>query len=119
MSTKGKNIGIAQPRSRPPRPNLLKTTKAGFKYPNSIINSHYQPNLFGTPSSNNRKLGIYHKQEKNKGKLQFNLEAQVGQMDRLNRVKAAAMARSTLNVNQPPQNQPEEGKEQENNDTQV
>ena len=66
MSSKGQNIGIAQPRSRPPRPNLLKTTKAGFQYPNSIINSHYQHSLFGTPSSNNRKLGIYHKQEKNK-----------------------------------------------------
>lgn len=112
MSTKGKNIGIAQPRARPPRPNLLKTTKAGFQYPNSIINSHYQHSLFGTPSSNNRKLGIYHKQEKNKGKLQFNLEAKVGQMDRLNRIKAAAMARSTLKFNQAQPQHEQEGEKQ-------
>ena len=59
MPSKGKNISIAQPRSRPPRPNLLKSTKATFQYPNSVINSYYQPNLFGTPSSSNRKLQIY------------------------------------------------------------
>ena len=69
MPSKGKNISIAQPRSRPPRPNLLKSTKATFQYPNSVINSYYQPNLFGTPSSSNRKLQIYHKNETDKKKL--------------------------------------------------
>ena len=94
MPSKGKNIYIAQPRTSAPRPNLLKTAQARFKFPNSIINSHYQHSLFGTPSSNNRKLQIYHKNETNQKKLQSNLEAQVGQMDRLNRIKAAAMAKS-------------------------
>lgn len=117
MSSKGKNIGIAQPRQRAPRPNLLKTAKARFKFPNSIVNSHYQHSLFGTPSSNNRKLQIYHKQQNNKHKKQFNLEARVGQMDRLNRIKAAAMARSSGKMfqiqpqQQPPQQQPPQQEE--------
>ena len=107
MSNKGKNIGIAQPRPRAPRPNLLKTAKARFKFPNSVINSYYQPSLFGTPSSSNRKLQVYHKKEINKQNLQFNLEARVGQMDRLNRIKAAAMAKSSGKViQQPPAQQP-------------
>ena len=51
--------------------------------------------------------------EKNKGKLQFNLEAQVGQMDRLNRIKAAAMARSTLKFQQAQQQNQQEGNKQQ------
>ncbi len=90
----GKNIGISQPRPTPPRPNLLKTAKARFLYPNSILNSLYQPSSFGTPGSSNRKLNSYHKSVDDKNSLQFNLEAQVGQMDRLNRLKAAAISNS-------------------------
>ena len=91
---KGKNIGIALPRPTPPRPNLLKTAKARFLYPSSIINSKYQPSNFGTPGSSNRKLDVYHKPVSDKKSIQFNLEAQIGQMDRLNRLKAATIANS-------------------------
>jgi|UniRef100_A0A6C0IQR8 hypothetical protein len=92
--SKGKNIGIAQPRPSPPRPNLLRIAKARFLYPASIINSQYQPSNFGTPGSSNRKLNVYQKPIPDKASQQFNLEAQVGQMDRLNRLKATAIANS-------------------------
>ena len=122
MPSKGKNIYIAQPRTSAPRPNLLKTAQARFKYPNSIINSHYQHSLFGTPSSNNRKLQIYHKNETNQKKIQSNLEARVGQMDRLNRIKASAIAKSHTYIHpnkrappQPPANNNDDGNLDEGN----
>ena len=92
--SKGRNIGISQPRPSAPRPNLLKTAKARFLFPESIVNSHYLSSTFGTSASSNRKLEAYYKPIPDKQSLQFNLEAKVGQMDRLNRIKAAAIAGS-------------------------
>ena len=55
----GKNIGIAQPRSQPPRPHQIKATKARYLYPNSVMNSKSNTGEYGTPSGGNRKLNVY------------------------------------------------------------
>jgi len=106
----GKNIGIAQPRSQPPRPHQIKATKAHYLYPNSVMNSKSNTGEYGTPSGGNRKLNVYNKTDiikkdlvnltniqKKKGALttgQARMESQVGQMDRLARIKAAAIKNS-------------------------
>ena len=71
-----------------------KNIKIKNSIPESIKNSHYLPSTFGTSASSNRKLEVYHKPIPDKQSRQFNLEAKVGQMDRLNRIKAAAIAGS-------------------------
>ena len=106
----GKNIGIAQPRPQPPRPNLIKSIKSHYLYPDSVMNNKSNTGEFGTPSGGNRKLNVYNKNEvvkkdlvnlsntqKKHGALttgQARMEARVGQMDRLARIKAAAIKNS-------------------------
>jgi hypothetical protein len=110
MSTLGKNIGISQPRENPPRPNKAKTVDANYQYPNSIKNSYFNTLNFGTPSGNNRKLKTYNtapatthnmsnltNQQTRTGvttTLKTNMQNKIGQMDRLNRIKAMAINQS-------------------------
>ena len=106
----GKNIGIAQPRPQAPRPHQIKATKSHYLYPNSVMNGKSNTGEFGTPSGGNRKLNVYNKTEIIKKDLvnltniqkkngasttgQSRMEARVGQMDRLARIKAAAIKNS-------------------------
>ena len=111
MSTLGKNIGISQPRSNPPRPNKAKTIDATYQYPNSIKNSYFNTLNFGTPSGSNRKLKAYNtapvtnhnitsnltNQQTRTGVTttdKTNMQNKIGQMDRLNRIKAMAINKS-------------------------
>ena len=100
MPTKAKNIAIAQPRSYPRRPNIPNTIGATFKYTNSVMNSYYYNGfgLFGSASSSNRKQTVYTNSDStavsNQKHRQANLEANVGQMDRINRIKAMAIQAS-------------------------
>ena len=57
----GKNIGIAQPRSNPPRPNKSIADKASFtsQRANSVMNSYFTSGSFGAPNSQNRKQIVY------------------------------------------------------------
>ncbi len=59
----GKNIGIAQPRSNPPRPNKAVADKASFTFQraNSTMNSYFTSGSFGAPNSQNRKQRVYNK----------------------------------------------------------
>lgn len=106
----GKNIGIAQPRSNPPRPNRSVADKASFTFQraNSVMNSYFTSGSFGAPNSQNRKQRVYNqkpihsfdlfsRRQKKHGVLttsQQNVEAQVGQMSRLARIKASAIKNS-------------------------
>jgi hypothetical protein len=106
----GKNIGIARPRSNPPRPNKSKADKASFTFQraNSTMNSFFDSGSFGAPNSQNRKQIVYNKSSINSFALfsrrqkkegvrttsQQQVEAQVGQMDRLARLKANAVKNS-------------------------
>lgn len=106
----GKNIGIAQPRSNPPRPNRSVADKASFTFQraNSVMNSYFTSGSFGAPNSQNRKQIVYNqkpihsfdlfsRRQKKHGVLttsQQNVEAQVGQMSRLARIKASAIKNS-------------------------
>ena len=90
MSKYAKNIDIARPRQENARKRIAKSTDAFFKNTNSTMNSLFN---FGTITS--RKCQTYDLSGciiKNKDDIkkrdQSNLEAQVGQMDRLNRLKA-------------------------------
>jgi hypothetical protein len=111
MSTLGKNIGISQPRTTPARPNKAKTVNANYQYPNSIKNSYFNTLNFGTPNGNNRKLKTYNASPVTKHNITTNLTNQqtrigvtttaktnmqnkIGQMDRLNRIKAMAINQS-------------------------
>lgn len=111
MSTLGKNIGISQPRSNPPRPNKAKTIDATYQYPNSIKNSYFNTLNFGTPTGSNRKLKAYNtapvtthnitsnltNQQTRTGVTttdKTNMQNKIGQMDRLNRIKAMAINKS-------------------------
>ncbi len=111
MSTLGKNIGISQPRSNPPRPNKAKTIDATYQYPNSIKNSYFNTLNFGTPTGSNRKLKAYNtapvtthnitsnltNQQTQTGVTttdKTNMQNKIGQMDRLNRIKAMAINKS-------------------------
>ena len=98
MPTPAMNTAIAKPRSYPRRPLQKKMLHAGFKHKDSVMNSHFSMNLFGSAQSNNRKQTVYTKKESlstNGTKhIQANLEANVGQMDRLNRIKAASISAS-------------------------
>ena len=103
----GKNIGIAQPRSNPPRPNRSVADKASFTFQraNSVMNSYFTSGSFGAPNSQNRKQKVYNQAPINSFTLfsrsqrkhevrttsQQNVEAKVGQMDRLARIKAKAI----------------------------
>lgn len=109
-NTPGKNIGIAQPRSNPPRPNKSVADKASFTFQrtNSVMNNYFTSGSFGAPNSQNRKQRVYNqspinsfalfsrrqKKEGVKTTSQQILEAQVGQMDRLARIKANAIKTS-------------------------
>ena len=94
MPTPARNIGIAQPRSHPRRPQLSKTIDATFKNKDSVMNSHFYNmfGLFGSANSTNRKQYVYTSNDSvstgTQEIRQSNLEANVGQMDRLNRIKA-------------------------------
>lgn len=93
------NTAIAQPRSHSSRrPLKKKLLHAGFENKDSTMNSHFSINLFGSAQSSNRKQMVYTKTESlstNDSKhIQSNLEANVGQMDRLNRIKAASISGS-------------------------
>ena len=110
MNTLGKNIGIARPRPNPPRQNKAKTINARYQYPNSIKNSYYNTLNFGTPTGSNRKLKAYNhekttvhniptltNQQKKDGVTttdKVNMQNKIGQMDRLNRIKAMAINQS-------------------------
>jgi hypothetical protein len=101
-----KNTGIAKPRSYPRRPNNQKIKNAAFQRNDSVMNSHFSMNLFGSANSSNRKQGTYTNKaalstgsddtavvtatkDANREIRQSNKEANVGQMDRMNRLKAA------------------------------
>lgn len=110
MTTLGKNIGITQPRANPPRPNKAKTVDATYQYPNSIKNSYFNTLNFGTPNGSNRKLKTYNHEQAtvhNMNNLtsqqhrdgvtttaKVNMQNKIGQMDRLNRIKAMAINQS-------------------------
>ena len=110
----GKNIGIAQPRSNPswgatPH-NRVAVTQGNFtsQRANSVMNSYFTSGTFGAPNSQNRKQIVYNqppvhkfnmfnrkqKKEGVKTTSQQQVEAQVGQMDRLARIKANAIKNS-------------------------
>jgi hypothetical protein len=107
---KGRNTGRSKPRPAPARPIKSRVVKARYKQPNSVMNSFYKNTTFGTPGSSNRKLEVYTKPETIKSNLtnltnqqqkngtsstgQSRMEAQVGQMDRLARLKAKAIGDS-------------------------
>ena len=110
----GKNIGIAQPRSNPSwgsKPhNRVAITQGNFTFQraNSVMNSYFTSDSFGAPNSQNRKQKVYNqtpvnsftlfsRRQRKHGVLttsQQNVEAQVGQMDRLARIKAKAIKSS-------------------------
>ena len=113
----GKNIGIAQPRSNPswgatPH-NRVAVTQGNFTFQraNSTMNSYFTSGSFGAPNSQNRKQRVYNQTPINSFALfsrrqkkhgvrstsQQNVEAQVGQMDRLARIKAHAIKSSKPN----------------------
>ena len=97
MPSPAPNTGIAKPRSYPRRPLVKKLQKAGFLRKDSVVNSHFNINLFGSAQSGNRKQIVYTKAEASSqtdDNRQANLEANVGQMDRLNRIKAASISAS-------------------------
>tara|TARA_B100000795_G_scaffold70342_1_gene49251 strand:- start:194 stop:532 length:339 start_codon:yes stop_codon:yes gene_type:complete len=105
MPTPARNTAISKPRSFPRRPNIHKIKNSGFLKNDSVMNSHFSMNLFGSANSSNRKQGTYtniaalstgsdtaaiatEKKDPNKEIRQASKEANVGQMDRLNRLKA-------------------------------
>ena len=98
MPSPAPNTGIAKPRSYPRRPLVKNLQKAGFLRKDSVVNSHFNINLFGSAQSSNRKQVVYTKadasSQSNDKHRQSNLEANVGQMDRLNRIKAASISGS-------------------------
>ena len=110
MTTLGRNIGITQPRTNPPRPNKAKVIDSRYQYPNSIKNSYYNTLNFGTPNGSNRKLKAYNHPQSTKHNMtnlseqqkrdgvtttaKTNIQNKIGQMDRLNRIKAMAINQS-------------------------
>ena len=127
----GKNIGIAQPRSNPPRPNKSIADKSSFTFQraNSVMNSYFNSGSFGAPNSQNRKQRVYNekpvhsfdlfsRRQKKHGVLttsQQNVEAQVGQMSRLARIKASAIKNSKPQPPPAPVYPVKKGKIQNNN----
>ena len=89
----GKNIGISQPIKEEARSNNAKSVSATYEYPNSIKNSYFNTLNFGTPNGSNRKLKTYN-QAQTANTNRVNMEKNVGQMDRLNRIKATAINKS-------------------------
>jgi hypothetical protein len=89
----GKNIGISQPIKEEARSNNAKSVAATYEYPNSIKNSYFNTLNFGTPNGSNRKLKTYN-QTQTVNTNRVNMEKNVGQMDRLNRIKATAINKS-------------------------
>ena len=90
MSKTAKNIGIAQPREENPKKRVAKSTDSYFPNPATTMNSLFS---FGTNTA--RKCQVYNlnscviKTKKDQQKYdQSVMEANVGQMDRLNRLKA-------------------------------
>jgi hypothetical protein len=98
MPSPAPNTAISKPRSYPRRHLEKKLQNAGFLRKDSVMNSHFNINLFGSAQSNNRKQVVYTKassvSQSNTKHRQSNLEANVGQMDRLNRIKAASISGS-------------------------
>lgn len=106
MPSSAKNTAIAKPRSYLRRRDTHNLKNTGFLKKDSVMNSHFSMNLFGSANSSNRKQGTYtnkaalstgsdttasvtEKKDPNMEIRQANKEANVGQMDRLNRIKAA------------------------------
>ena len=98
MPTPAPNTGIAKPRSYPRRPHVNNVKNAGFLRKDSVVNSHFNINLFGSAQSGNRKQVVYTKadasSQSNEKHRQSNLEANFGQMERVNRIKAASISAS-------------------------
>tara|TARA_Y100000591_G_C21839165_1_gene704472 strand:- start:2489 stop:2794 length:306 start_codon:yes stop_codon:yes gene_type:complete len=97
MPSLPRNGTIAQPRSYPRRPNPKQIQGATYTNTNSVMNSFFYNGfgLFGSSQSLSRKQATYtatNTSLKNSTKhQQANLEANVGQMDRINRIKANAI----------------------------
>lgn len=90
MSKYAKNIGISRPKEENARKRIAKSTGSFLTNTNSTMNSFFN---FGTVTA--RKCQTYDlsgcvikKDSDVKKRSQANLEAKVGQMDRLNRLKA-------------------------------
>ena len=106
MPSSAKNTAIAKPRSYLRRRDTHNLKNTGFLKKDSVMNSHFSMNFFGSANSSNRKQGTYtnkaalstgsdttatvtEKKDPNMEIRQANKEANVGQMDRINRIKAA------------------------------
>jgi len=89
-----KNIAIAQPREQNARKNKAKTVKATFRNPNSTMNSLFNFNvmprkkLISYSCGLNKPRGDADTRTKNEKKKGTPLPPNVGQMDRINRLKA-------------------------------
>ena len=111
MPTSARNTAIAKPRSYLRRQDTHNLKNTGFLKKDSVMNSHFSMNLFGSANSSNRKQGTYTnkaalstgndanavvtaKRDPNMEIRQANKEANVGQMDRINRIKAANISGS-------------------------
>jgi len=111
MPTPARNTAIAKPRTYLRRQDTHNLKNTGFLKKDSVMNSHFSMNLFGSSKSSNRKQGTYtnkaalstgsdttavatKKKDPNSEIRQASKEANVGQMDRLNRIKAANISGS-------------------------
>ena len=59
MPTAARNTAIAQPRSYLRRRDTHNLKNTGFLKKDSVMNSHFSMNLFGSANSSNRKQGTY------------------------------------------------------------
>ena len=118
-----KNITISQPKAAPTKPNRTKAWKAkgaddnnitetSFPNQESVVNKYYNAGGYGAPNSQNRKQIALTKNKKSlstinsiwvnsthyaigySSKEQSRLEANVGTLDRIARLKAEAIANS-------------------------
>ena len=85
-----KNIGIAQPRKENPKKRIAKSTKSYLLNTNSTMNSFFNFGSISTRKCQTYDLSgcILKNDGDQKKRDQSLLEARVGQMDRLNRLKA-------------------------------
>jgi len=86
-----KNIGIAQPRKENPKKRIAKETNSYFLNTNSTMNSFFNYGTISTRKCQTYDLSgcvIKGNNTDQKKRDQSLLEGRVGQMDRLNRLKA-------------------------------
>ena len=85
-----RNIDIARPRKQNARKNKAKSVNATFSNPNSVMNSMFNFQIITKRTTETYDLnGCILKNDKDvKKHNQSRMEANVGQMDRLNRLKA-------------------------------